>query len=169
MKKREIWYIFGLMLLGVLFISTIWAFVLEDIVKSSLDPTYLGETIAERWELIFTTVFLVAIASIVPIWLALRVTGRREGVEQALLKSEMFNNVVLSSLTEHIVVLDSSGTIVTVNEAWKRFARANGNEALAKSGLGVNYLKVCQQSTGPFSEEANLALEGIQSRTIKIN
>ena len=58
-------------------------------------------------------------------WLALRATGRREGVEQALLKSEMYNNVVPSPLTEHIVLLDSSGTIVTVNEASKRFAREN--------------------------------------------
>lgn len=54
---------------------------------------------------------------------------------------------IIDALPEHIAVLDSSGTIVMINAAWRRFARANGDKDLRKTGVGVNYLQVCQ--TGP--------------------
>ena len=52
----------------------------------------------------------------------------------------LFQNV-LDSLTEQMAVLDADGTIVFVNEAWRRFGSPNG--APADGYLGVNYLEMC--------------------------
>ena len=163
MNKRDIFLIFGLTLLGVLSITMMWEFVLEDTAWASIDAAYREEAIGEHWEYVITTLIFVTIALLLPIWLALRVNERRKSAEQALGKSEMFNRTVLSSLTENIAVLDSSGTIVAVNEAWERFARENDNATMVNSDVGVNYLEVCRQATGPFSEQAYKALDGIQS------
>lgn len=37
---------------------------------------------------------------------------------------------IIDALPEHIAVVDQTGTIVMVNSAWRRFARANGNHDL---------------------------------------
>lgn len=49
----------------------------------------------------------------------------------------------LDGLSAHIAVLDESGTIVLVNRAWTRFARANGASPHS-DGVGTNYLAVCE-------------------------
>lgn len=49
---------------------------------------------------------------------------------------------VINSLTAHIAVLDGDGDIVAVNNAWRRFAEANGGTA-ARTGVGASYLQVC--------------------------
>jgi len=49
---------------------------------------------------------------------------------------------ILNSLTAHVAVVDSSGVIVTVNDAWKRFATGNGCVDPA-AYVGSNYLAVC--------------------------
>ena len=60
------------------------------------------------------------------------------GVEsEALLRS------TLDSLSAHIAVLDASGTIVAVNNAWRSFARESGY-AGTNDGVGSNYLSVCE-------------------------
>ncbi|MDD2881573.1 MAG: chemotaxis protein CheB [Rhodoferax sp.] len=51
---------------------------------------------------------------------------------------------IIDSLSEHIAVLNSAGVITLVNTAWRQFALANGDPALAFSGPGVNYLEVCK-------------------------
>lgn len=51
-------------------------------------------------------------------------------------------NAVLNSLSSHIAVLDNTGTIVAVNDAWTTFAQENGGDT-ATSYLGVNYLATC--------------------------
>ena len=50
---------------------------------------------------------------------------------------------LLDALPDNIAVLDASGTIVAVNEAWQQFARDNQGTATV-SGVGMNYLKVCR-------------------------
>jgi diguanylate cyclase (GGDEF)-like protein/PAS domain S-box-containing protein len=50
---------------------------------------------------------------------------------------------ILNSLTAQIVVLDAHGVIITVNEAWKRFAQANNCSDRAFY-VGTNYLAVCE-------------------------
>jgi PAS domain S-box-containing protein len=68
----------------------------------------------------------------------------------------------LDSLSAHIAIIDETGTIVTVNKAWRDFARANG--AAAKNyAEGANYLRACDSAAGAHSEEAAPFAEGIRS------
>jgi two-component system NarL family sensor kinase len=67
---------------------------------------------------------------------------------EALLRS------TLDALSAHIAVLDSGGTIVAVNEAWKSFAGAAGVSA---SGVGMNYLSVCERSANSSPDAAQTA------------
>jgi PAS domain S-box-containing protein len=65
-------------------------------------------------------------------------------------------------LRERICILDRFGAIVLTNQGWNQFARENGASP-ARCGTGVNYLRVCQTATGPFSERALEAAMGIES------
>ena len=69
---------------------------------------------------------------------------------------------ILDSLLSPVAVLNSNGDILTVNEAWNRFARANGDPTLAHTGVGVNYLDVCRVSVESGCEDARLAFEGLR-------
>ena len=89
---------------------------------------------------------------------------RRE-IEKALRINESLKNSILSSLSEHLVVLNKNGEIIAVNDAWTSFAAENcnsKNDAEAKTGLGVNYLAVCRNSAERQSPEADKVLAGIE-------
>jgi two-component system CheB/CheR fusion protein len=62
---------------------------------------------------------------------------------------------VIDSLAEHIAVLDSRGTIVMVNHAWKEFARNASDGDLHYDAIGVNYLDAC--SVEKSDEDAQFA------------
>jgi two-component system NtrC family sensor kinase len=66
----------------------------------------------------------------------------RKRVEAALRVSSQFFQSTLDALPAHIAILDESGTIVSVNMAWRQFADANGFEG-PEYGVGMNYLTVC--------------------------
>jgi PAS domain S-box-containing protein len=85
----------------------------------------------------------------------------RRAAETARLASEAMNRAVLGSLTAHIAVLDADGTIVAVNAAWERFARANGGVAPTSLGAGVSYLAVCRAAAAAGDSLAAAALAGI--------
>ena len=51
---------------------------------------------------------------------------------------------ILDALPEHISVLAPDGTITVVNQAWRTFARNNGDPEMLRSGPGTNYLEVCR-------------------------
>ena len=57
----------------------------------------------------------------------------------------------LDSLSAHIAVLDASGLIVAVNNAWRVFARQSGYVG-DDCGVGSNYLSVCEAGAGESSE-----------------
>jgi PAS domain S-box-containing protein len=83
---------------------------------------------------------------------------------EALRSSEAFSKTILNSMTEHISVLDGDGVIVSVNDAWKRFAVANDASELAQSSLGVSYRDICAAAAGqPCGDEAGAAWAGIES------
>ncbi|OHB58753.1 MAG: hypothetical protein A2Y07_11660 [Planctomycetes bacterium GWF2_50_10] len=56
-----------------------------------------------------------------------------------------FTRSILDSLSSHIVILDSRGTITTANEPWRRFAKENGADPDSVSE-GVNYIEVFRNS-----------------------
>lgn len=83
--------------------------------------------------------------------------------ERAVVASEKFSRSILNSLDANIVVIDARGTIINVNDSWIRFARENGVSSLDKVKEGVNYFEVCREAQGSRSEEAPVALAGLQS------
>jgi len=83
--------------------------------------------------------------------------------QKVLGESEALTEAILNSLTANIAVIDKGGNIVLVNAAWERFARENGAIPLDRASIGVNYLKVIQESTGEYSDGAKEALAGIQA------
>jgi len=70
---------------------------------------------------------------------------------------------ILDTLTSHVAVVDQDGTIIAVNEAWTKFAAANGQTGLVGTGVGANYLDVARSASGPYSEEAKAASSGIKA------
>ncbi len=68
----------------------------------------------------------------------------------------------LSTLPAHIAIIDSTGTIVAVNEAWRDFAKSNG-AIVSKVMEGANYLKVCDSARRDQSEYAAAFAQGIRS------
>jgi two-component system CheB/CheR fusion protein len=69
---------------------------------------------------------------------------------------------ILDSLPEHLAVLDSQGTIVRVNLAWRRFAQANGDPELRHAGIGSNYLQVCGNAA-TADADARAAHDGLSA------
>ena len=61
----------------------------------------------------------------------------------------------------HVALLDSSGVIVSVNEAWRQFDTANLLRGPAFA-MGRNYLEVCERATGALSGQARAAALGIR-------
>jgi FixJ family two-component response regulator len=82
-------------------------------------------------------------------------------LERAHQESERFARSVLDSLAAHIVVLDRSGTILAVNQAWRDFAAANGTGG-ANVSVGADYLHACARATGQDAETAGAFASGIQ-------
>ncbi|CAN5912681.1 hypothetical protein BH11BAC7_BH11BAC7_20470 [soil metagenome] len=82
--------------------------------------------------------------------------------EQQLRKSEEFSTGILSSLSSNIAVVNFTGTIMAVNESWKRFAKENGATKLLTNGVGVNYYDVCEKAGCEGSPEAGASIRGIK-------
>ena len=70
---------------------------------------------------------------------------------------------VIDALPEHIAVLEVDGTIALVNQAWRRFARANGDSDMTTSGPGSNYFDACQVEDGDEEGTAAAAVAGVKS------
>lgn len=68
----------------------------------------------------------------------------------------------LNTLPAHIAIVDSSGTIVAVNQAWRDFAASNG-AIVSRVMEGTNYFEVCDSATGDQFEHAAAFAEGIRS------
>ncbi len=79
-----------------------------------------------------------------------------------VMTSSQFLQNTLDALTAHVAILDESGGIVEVNDAWKRFAQSN-SQCTAGLDVGANYLSVCERSRGKNSEEAAAVAGGIRS------
>ena len=74
--------------------------------------------------------------------------------------SEAFRS--LGGDAAHVAVLDSSGVIVEVNEAWKQFARSQGYEDPGY-GISANYISTCRSATGPHSDGAKTIATGLET------
>ena len=71
---------------------------------------------------------------------------------------------IIDALPEHITVVNHEGTIVLVNQAWNRFAKANGDPNCSSTGIGQNYLTACQSQAGCCVDDfATKAFRGVKS------
>ena len=89
--------------------------------------------------------------------------NERKLMDAKLQQSESFNLAILDSVSAEIAVLDREGVILSVNRAWQRFASENGispGKPVPHTGIGANYLAVCQTSAG---SSAISARDGIQA------
>ena len=82
-------------------------------------------------------------------------------LRDALVDSEQFLLAVIDALPLNLAILDRCGSIIRVNNAWRRFADANGFTG-PEHGLGSNYLEVCDRAS-TTSTEAKTAAEGIRA------
>jgi excisionase family DNA binding protein len=93
---------------------------------------------------------------------------RREVLEHFLKQHErpatLFGELssLLNTLSAHVAIIDGTGDVVAVNEAWRDFAESNG-AVLSKVTEGTNYLRVCESARGDQSESATAFAAGIQS------
>jgi diguanylate cyclase (GGDEF)-like protein len=69
---------------------------------------------------------------------------------------------ILNALPACIALLDVQGRIISVNEAWRQFGGAKGDQN-SGYGLGLNYLDICDNALGNGSSEAHQIAEGVRS------
>ncbi len=93
--------------------------------------------------------------------------------ESVLVESREFARSTMDALSAHICVIDGNGIVVAVNKAWLDFAEANPPtpiaengkrraESLGSTGVGADYLAVCDAATGLGSEGAREFAAGIR-------
>lgn len=75
---------------------------------------------------------------------------------------KQFLQSALDALSAHIAILDEHGTIIEVNAGWIRFACENDFKGV-RSGVGDDYLQVCDSASGPASEGASAVAIGIRA------
>ena len=76
--------------------------------------------------------------------------------------SDPLAQTVLNSLSAHIAILDENGVIIETNRAWQNFAAENQMEG-SNDSIGVNYLEICDATTGDEGEAARKVAGGIRS------
>ena len=102
-------------------------------------------------------------APISSITIAQDITVRKQA-ELALQENARFTQDILNSLTATVTVLDERGTIIEVNDAWRRFGRENGVPADSNDFVGTNYMEVCAQAARIGGDAlAGEAAEGLRA------
>ena len=69
---------------------------------------------------------------------------------------------ILNALPAQIALLDTKGTILSVNEAWRQCAGANTVRGLG-AAVGMNYLAICDGAAGGDAPQARQVADGIRS------
>jgi PAS domain S-box-containing protein len=82
--------------------------------------------------------------------------------EQMRLSETVKQAAILNALPAHIALLDGQGVIISVNEAWQKFGRAN-EMGIRDCGVGLNYVEVCDHARGGYSFEARRVAAGIRT------
>jgi diguanylate cyclase (GGDEF)-like protein len=72
---------------------------------------------------------------------------------------------VWNALSASIAVLDADGIVVAVNDAWKRFASANG-AADASFYVGTSYVAACEAAAAHGDASAKAALDAVRAALV---
>ena len=89
------------------------------------------------------------------------ITERKES-EEKLRESDRFAHATIDALSSHLCVVDETGAIIAVNQAWKNFAEDNP-PVNSNVLLGANYIEVCDNAVGNDSPLASEFSTGIQA------
>ena len=76
---------------------------------------------------------------------------------QTLESTASYFNRSLFNAMQPSAILDDTGRIVDVNQAWIDFGKQNGGDG---NSIGLNYLVTCETSSGPTAGEAPSARWG---------
>jgi PAS domain S-box-containing protein len=98
------------------------------------------------------------------LWVVLIDINERKQAEAVWEENRKFRDAILDSVSSQIAVLDRHGTMVAVNQAWRRFALDNSTTPgtpVNKTHIGTNYLAICEEACGESSDGAAQAHEGI--------
>jgi len=76
--------------------------------------------------------------------------------------SDELARTVLDSLSAHIAILNETGVILETNKAWRMFAADNGMPENYEH-RGVNYLGICETTTGSEAGDAAKVAQGIRA------
>lgn len=73
----------------------------------------------------------------------------------------------LNGLPLHVAVLDQTGTIISVNETWRRFAAVThfldtSEEAPGENALGIDYVTFCERESAEFRHSADDVADGLR-------
>ncbi|MGB0126620.1 MAG: PAS domain S-box protein, partial [Rhodocyclaceae bacterium] len=80
-------------------------------------------------------------------------------MDDAVSSSPDLARAIIDGLGPTVAVLDESGRILMVNEAWRAFARANGGSRETCEGVGQDYFDTCARAVS--DRHAQQALEGM--------
>lgn len=69
---------------------------------------------------------------------------------------------VIDAMPANIAIIDLTGTILMVNNAWCSFAEENNAAHLRLSSIGCNYLEICQKAVAAGEPQSEQALQGIK-------
>jgi len=99
--------------------------------------------------------------------LVARRTAERDVATRALDSEQLreageFWQATLDSLNAHIAVLDDQGSIVAVNQPWRRFAASEGGHG---DFIGASYVAVCRAAADSFATQAAAGLQEILAST----
>ena len=81
---------------------------------------------------------------------------------RAVRRGEELNRAVLASLSTQIAILDTNGTIIRVNDAWRQVAYTGGVTVERDAFLGRNYLDECLRAEERGCREAGDVRRGIE-------
>ena len=89
------------------------------------------------------------------------ITPQQEMTEK-LRQALKMRYAMINSLPAHIAVIDEEGTIFDTNEQWRDFGLENAMSD-KNFGLGSNYLDVCRNATGKYSDDAQKSAAGLSA------
>jgi len=89
--------------------------------------------------------------------------GGSKTASRGLRAVDDLTTAVLAALSEHVAIVDGDGKIIAVNRAWKSFDCERGDSGLQRSGIGSNYLEVCEAAERARSGGVEGAVLGLRA------
>ena len=86
----------------------------------------------------------------------------KTGSVEPLNFSDELARTVLNSLSAHIAILDENSVILETNKAWQTYALKSGMPE-TYDHTGVNYLEICDATTGSDAADAGKVAGGIRA------